>query len=232
MLTDRNNGPKTVDELEKTVFWKLIVKDYSPVVTKNEKSEEEDFYYEVFVKSYNIIGTLRTLELIVELLKELTQEDMGINSRKITLIRYHVENFYSRITKVNDQILLLINVIFSLELQEKECYYRTVSNKLKKISETENILDYLTSNSEAFEVIRDERNKITHRENFLDLDFANLSASAFLGKATSGELNEYLGAKITIFEKYIVMVINWAFWAGVLLMKPYNNRKGLLKKEI
>jgi hypothetical protein len=116
MLTDRNNGPKTVDELEKTAFWKLIVKDYSPVVTKNEKSEEEDFYYEVFVKSYNIIGTLRTLELIVELLKELTQEDMEINSRKITLIRYHVENFYSRITKVNDQILLLINVIFSLEL--------------------------------------------------------------------------------------------------------------------
>jgi hypothetical protein len=59
-----------------------------------------------------------------------------------------------------------------------------------------------------------------------------LSASAFLGKSISGELNEYLGAKITIFEKYIVMVINWTFWAGVLLMKPYNNRKGLLKKEI
>ncbi len=165
------------------------------------------------------------------MLNGLVLEDIEIYPRKITLIRYHVENFYSRLTKVNDQILLLINIIFKLQLSENECTYYKIKDKLTKISQTDDILDYLTSNSTAFKNIREKRNKIIHREKFLDSGFANLSALALLNKPIDGILSKYIDEKITSFNAYLEMALNWAFWAGVLLIKPYNNRKDSMDRE-
>ena len=229
MSTDNNNAPKTAKELEDTVLWRLILKDYSPSVLKNEKSEEEQFYHHAFVKTYNITETIHTLHLIVELLKRHCQKNNGCQSDELRIIRYHIENFYSRITKVNDQILLLINEVFNLKLNDRSCKYDPI---IKKLKGNEVIEDYLLQMKTAFENISDTRNKITHREKYVDLDLANMGAMALLNYSINLDLKKFVDEKIVFFEKLIKMSLNWAFWAGVLLVKPYNQRKKELKYNL
>jgi hypothetical protein len=55
---------------------------------------------------------------------------------------------------------------------------------------------------------------------------------ALLNYSINLDLKKFVDEKIVFFEKLIKMSLNWAFWAGVLLVKPYNQRKKELKYNL
>lgn len=185
------------NEINRTSFVIHLVTKYHELDLINKAksdslSDLELYIIDSFFKSNRIDATLQLLNISIKcLLKFHPQFNKRLNLNKLTEddakeIQYHIENFYFRITKVKDQILLLINHIFELKLKNKDCTYDKVSKAIEKRVKSKTgdkiyVQEMLLSLSiqdykDKFKEVDNYRNYIVHRGEYIDDDL-NLVSS-------------------------------------------------------
>lgn len=212
-----------------------LIRKYHELDLINKTKEDnlsgiESYIVDSFLKSNKIIATLESLDISIRILiKFHPQFNKRLNFSKLTEndakeIQYHIENFYLRITKVKDQILLLINHLFELKLRNIDCSYDKVSKAIEKRLKSKpgdeiyvqeillclSIKDY----KDKFKVVDDYRNFIAHRGEYSDDDLNLLSSALhfrdlekaktlpndfFIGAMQDDELKELL--KVAVIKR-------------------------------
>lgn len=187
----------SINDIYKSKFVIRLVANYHELdlinkTKRNSLTDNELYILESFLKSNRIIATLETLNISIKcLLKYHPQFNKRLNFNKLTEddakeIQYHIENFYIRVTKVKDQILLLINHIFELNLKNMDCTYDKVSKAIEKrvknktgdkIYVQEMLLSlFIQDYKDKFKNVDNYRNFVAHRGEYSDDDL-NLVSS-------------------------------------------------------
>lgn len=227
------------------------------IKSRNNLSDLQLYILDTSNLTNNITHTLESLALINKyLLRFHTVFNTTLNLNKLdendaVEIQYHIENYYIRVTKVKDQILLLLNHLFELQLKNNECTYSKVYNSLKKsiihksaerINATEIIiLQYIDKYKKSFKQIDNYRNYITHRGEYLDDDlhlvksvlyFRDLEKTKeypkriFKGGMPNSELENFLKRavikKVIEFRETNNIVNDWTFQIFKLLDKTFE----------
>lgn len=170
-------------------------------ITQRESLNESQLYvFDTFLSITKIINTLDILDLIVKKISEFRPsecenfDNFKFNTNDILELRYHFENFFLRIEKVKDQLLLFINQVLELGLANRKCNFKNVKSNVKgkllmlpsKEPCLENVQQLLEKFEGIFSDITKYRNFIAHRGEYRDEDLEEINVVLLINEMRYG----------------------------------------------
>jgi hypothetical protein len=169
-------------------------------ITKNgypQASEKFDYLNKVQAQYYRVKHTLDTLILMRVFIAEAhpssnVNKDSTIKTRDY--LRYHIENFFLRITTYKDQIFQLLNDTYEMEIKRGASFERTLIKKAEQQNLPEVLLiirntNLLFENTNIINI----RNNLAHNGDFRNSDLGMLDGSELLTD-TNPDDNDLLSA--------------------------------------
>lgn len=133
--------------------------ELDPVATKQER-----YAIEIFMSLSNVLTCIDQLYFTIDLLAGFRKNEAPKKMNRYDYILFAVENYYLRITSVDDRCLRLANIVFQLGLPERECKKSTIiKNDHVKRTPVAKALNNLAKFTEDF---RCHRNTVAHEATF------------------------------------------------------------------
>lgn len=162
---------------------------------KKELTAEQTYVFKLNDSITALMENFRDIELIEIFLQERLK--IKIISRKgITdpeYIRYHMENYFTRMHKIKDQVCMLLKNYFRLSYAENNSLeYRLINDAFLKTTPLTMYISYCT---ECFKQLKPVRNQIAHKSNFESSDLGMLQAILLHNTISLKDRQAYLQTK-------------------------------------
>lgn len=163
------------------------------VVLGQRLTNYQGYVFHTNIKISNITSTIDTLELTIEMISKFHPERVenfdpkNLNSEFVHELKYHIENYYFRTTKILDLLIILINHILLFGLDETQCNYKNLLDKFKRNKGVyENVKDnydklysLILGFKKQYTELNKIRNRIVHRSSYSDDNLALFEAILF-----------------------------------------------------
>ena len=167
---------KTAFENGVEISQSLEVGDFTQAEVSYSREPDEYEYFVIAVGHTlaHLLGLCEQMKYAVHFLSLFSPtkqtEESKIN--RSNYIQYNIENYLIRTQSLNDRVLKLINAVFHLGIDQRNCKFETISKNLHvKVTPVPAKLKKLWA---ALEKYRQERNTIIHHESFLEDDLRKL----------------------------------------------------------
>lgn len=102
---------------------------------------------------------------------------------ELDYVKYHLEVFFHKVATGSDILKLLVNVVFELEVPNKNCNMKILQKKVPE-EYHQSFLKLIDAYDETFKTIKFFRNKSSHEAKFYDDEFQRLANYDFLYRSS------------------------------------------------
>jgi len=154
----------------------LEVGDFTKAEASYSRDPDEYEYYVIAVGHTlsHLLGLCEQMKYAVHFLSSFspTKQTKISKINRSNYIQYNIENYLIRTQSLNDRVLKLINAVFHLGIDQRNCKFDTISKNLHvKVTPVPTKLKKLW---DVLGKYRQERNTIIHHESFLEDDLRKL----------------------------------------------------------
>jgi hypothetical protein len=189
---------KSIQEIYESNFMKTILSLQSEqkILKAKERSDLSPLDLYILDSFQNMNRVISTLELFNFIIKEIRnfhsifgkEAFIKMTKNDCDELQYHIENFYIRMSKFNDQILLFLNQIYLLNIDYKKCNTENIYNAIKLKVEVDSLdklqviqsLLLVKELKSKFIPIKSYRNYLSHRGEFRNDDLLLIQSVIYI----------------------------------------------------